>query len=62
MAAIHCKRDDFIPKEEDGNIFLSTQEKRIKEAIASLNPGDWIVLEDGTRCTTVEELRAALNK
>ncbi len=61
MAAIHFNRDYFFPKLEDGNLSLSTQELRIKEAVSTLNPGDWIQLEDGTRCTTKEELKRALN-
>ena len=61
MAAIKFNREWFSPKGEDGNLSLATRESRIHEAIASLKPGDWIELEDGTRCTTSEELRAAIN-
>ena len=52
MAAIKFNREWFSPKGEDGNLSLATRESRIHEAIASLKPGDWIELEDGTRCTT----------
>ena len=61
MAAIIFNREWFSPKAEDGNLSLATRESRIREAVASMNPGDWIELEDGTRCTTSEELRAAIN-
>ena len=61
MPPINFSRDFFYPKSDDGNLFLSTQEARIHEAILSLNPGDWIELEDGTRCTTEEELKEALS-
>lgn len=61
MAAIKFNREWFSPKGEDGNLSLATRESRIHEAIASLKPGDWIELEDGTRCTTSKELRAAIN-
>lgn len=60
MATIHFNRDYFFPKPEDGNLSLSSQESRIREAIASLNSGDCIQLDDGTRCSTEEELRKAL--
>lgn len=60
MAAINFKREWFTPKDEDGNLSLSTQESRIKEAIEALNPGDWIELEDGSKCTSANEIRNAL--
>ena len=61
MTAIKLSREWFSPKAEDGNLSLATRESRIREAVASMNPGDRIELEDGTRCTTSEELREAIN-
>lgn len=60
MAAIIFNREWFSPKAEDGNLSLATRESRIREAVGSLNLGDWIELEDGTKCTTTEEINNAL--
>jgi len=60
MAAIKLNREWFSPKGEDGNLSLATRESRIREAIASLNPGDWIELDERTKCTTIEELKKVL--
>ena len=61
MAAIFFNWGFFFPNPKDGNLSLSSQESRINEAISSLNPGDWVQLEDGTKCTTKEELIRALH-
>lgn len=60
MAAIKFNREWFSPKAKEGNLSLATRESRIREAVASMNPGDWIELEDGTKCTTAEEIIKAL--
>lgn len=61
MPAIYFSKDYFCPKTEDGNLSLATKDSRIREALKSLNPDDWIELEDGTRCTNEKELRDALS-
>lgn len=58
MPAIYFSKDYFCPKTEDGNLSLATKDSRIREALKSLHPDDWI--EDGTRCTNEKELRDAL--
>ena len=60
MTAIKLSREWFSPKGEDGNLSLATRESRIREAVASMNPGDWIELEDGTKCTSAAEVKKAL--
>lgn len=60
MAALYVNIDFFFPKEEEGNLSLSTLESRIHEVIQSLGSDDWVELDDGTRCTSEEELRCAI--
>ena len=60
MATFTFEREWFFPKEKDGNLSFATMDSRISEAIALLNQGDCIVLEDGTKCKTPEELKNAL--
>ena len=56
---IKIERDWFFPKSMDGNLSLSTQEERINQALASMQPGDWLEV-DGIRCCSRNEILAAI--
>ena len=59
MSAIKIERDWFFPKSTDGNLSLSTQEERINQALASMQPGDWLEV-DGIKCCSRDEILAVL--
>lgn len=56
---IKIERDWFFPKSTDGNLSLSTQEERINQALASMQPGDWLEV-DGIKCCSRDEILAVL--
>ena len=60
MSALHFNYEFFTPKPEDGNISLSTRESRITEALKAIQPGEWIELEDGTKCSSYDEILEAV--
>lgn len=60
MSALLFDYDFFSPKEEDGNLSLSTRERRMVEAVKSMQTSDWIEFEDGTRCCSYDELMSAI--
>ena len=61
MAVFNFTKSFFFPKDEDGNISLSTVQQRIEQALLNLKtPEDYIELEDGTKCFSKNELEKAL--